>query len=85
MKSWLPIVLALVLLECAGLAQQSPAFTSKIEAVRVDVLVTDSGQPVRGLGPADFEVLDNGVAQQVERHALVCGVLYWQFKRSKWL
>ena len=47
-------------------AQQSPAFTSKIEAVRVDVLVTDNGQPVRGLGPADFEIVDNGVPQQVE-------------------
>ena len=66
MKRWLPIAIALVLLECAGRAQQSPAFTSKIEAVRVDVLVTDNGQAIRGLGPADFEVLDNGVPQQVE-------------------
>lgn len=66
MRTWLPIAIALVLLECAGRAQQSPAFTSKIEAVRVDVLVTDNGQPIRGLGPADFEVLDNGVPQQVE-------------------
>jgi VWFA-related protein len=63
----LPIAIALVLLECAGSAQQqSPPFTSKIEAVRVDVLVTDNGQAIRGLGPADFEVLDNGVPQQVE-------------------
>ena len=34
--------------------------------VRVDVLVTDNGKPVPGLTPADFEILDNGVAQQVE-------------------
>ena len=34
--------------------------------MRVDVLVTDNGQPIRGLGPADFEILDNGVPQQVE-------------------
>jgi VWFA-related protein len=34
--------------------------------VRVDVLVTDKGQPILGLTPADFEVLDNGVPQQVE-------------------
>ncbi len=47
-------------------AQQSPAFSSKVEAVRVDVLVTDNGQPVLGLGPADFEILDNGVPQQVD-------------------
>ena len=46
--------------------QQSPAFTSKIEAVRVDVLVTDKGQSVVGLGPGDFEIADNGVAQQVD-------------------
>jgi VWFA-related protein len=34
--------------------------------VRVDVLVLDGGRPIPGLKPADFEVLDNGVAQQVE-------------------
>ena len=34
--------------------------------MRVDVLVTDGGRPVLGLGPADFEVLDNGVPQDVE-------------------
>jgi VWFA-related protein len=45
---------------------QEPAFSTKIEAVRVDVLVTDNGRPVRGLGPSDFEVLDNGVLQQVD-------------------
>jgi VWFA-related protein len=41
-------------------------FTSRIEAVRVDVLVTDNGRPVQGLTPADFEVLDNGVKQRVD-------------------
>ena len=41
-------------------------FRSRIEAVRVDALVTDHGKPIRGLGPADFEVLDNGVPQQVD-------------------
>jgi VWFA-related protein len=66
MRRGVPLALALVLFEGAGHAQQSPAFTSKIEAVRVDALVTDNGQPIRGLAPADFEVLDNGVAQQVE-------------------
>lgn len=66
MRRGLPIAIALVLLECAGRAQQSPVFTSKIEAVRVDVLVTDNGRAIRGLGPADFELLDNGVPQQVD-------------------
>jgi VWFA-related protein len=46
--------------------QQSPAFSSKIEAVRVDVLATDNGQPIRGLTAADFDILDNGVPQQVD-------------------
>jgi VWFA-related protein len=41
-------------------------FTSRIEAVRVDVLVTENGQPVRGLTADDFEVLDNGVRQRVD-------------------
>ena len=45
---------------------QSPAFSSKVEAVRVDVLVTDNGEAIHGLGPADFELFDNGVAQAVE-------------------
>jgi VWFA-related protein len=34
--------------------------------VRVDVLVTDRGQIVRGLQPSDFEVFDNGVPQDVD-------------------
>jgi VWFA-related protein len=41
-------------------------FSSRIEAVRVDVLVTANGQPVQGLTPADFEVVDNGVRQTVD-------------------
>ena len=38
---------------------------SSIEAVRVDVLVTEHGRPLLGLGAADFEVRDNGVPQVV--------------------
>src|SRR4051812_14760521 len=57
---------ALLLCECAGGAQQSASFSAKVEAVRVDVLVTDNGQPVRGLGAADFELFDNGVPQRVD-------------------
>jgi len=47
-----------------GLARQT--FTSRIDAVRVDVLVTENGQPVQGLAPSDFEVFDNGVRQRVD-------------------
>jgi len=42
-------------------------FRSGIEAVRVDVLVLDGGQPVTGLTARDFEVRDNGVLQQIDR------------------
>ena len=52
-----------MLVTAAPLAQ---TFSSGIEAVRVDVLVTANGKPVQGLGPADFEVLDNGVRQTVD-------------------
>jgi VWFA-related protein len=41
-------------------------FTSRVEAVRVDVLVSDDGEPVRGLKAGDFEVRDNGVLQQID-------------------
>src|SRR5262245_28545033 len=49
-----------------GRHDQQPAFSTKVEAVRVDVLVLDGGRPVIGLGPADFDVADNGVPQQVD-------------------
>ena len=45
---------------------QAPPFTTRIESVRVDVLVLDGGRPILGLKPSDFEVLDNGIPQQVE-------------------
>ena len=45
---------------------QRPTFSARVETVRVDALVTENGQPVPGLGPADFEVFDNGVRQDVE-------------------
>jgi len=62
-----PVALALVL--SAGTIpaiRQAPTFSTRLEAVRVDVLVTDRGQLVRELKPADFDVSDNGVAQVVD-------------------
>lgn len=59
-------ITALLACVSAGAAQQVPLFTSRTEMVRVDVLVTSGGQPVTGLGPDDFDVLDGGVAQVVE-------------------
>ncbi len=56
----------LALIGTAILSAQAPSFSTRIEAVRVDVLVTESGRLVPGLRPADFEVLDNGVPQKVD-------------------
>ena len=41
-------------------------FRSAVDAVRVDVLVTDGRQPVGGLTSADFELRDNGVKQTID-------------------
>jgi VWFA-related protein len=45
---------------------QTPSFSTNVESVRVDVLVTQNGRPVRGLAPGDFELRDNGVPQTVD-------------------
>jgi Ca-activated chloride channel family protein len=50
----------------ALIAALQPDFATRREAVRVDVLVTDKGQPIAGLGASDFEIFDNGVAQRVD-------------------
>ena len=41
-------------------------FTSSVEAVRVDVLVTAGGRIVRNLAPTDFVVRDDGALQNVD-------------------
>jgi VWFA-related protein len=43
--------------------QRRLTFRAKIDAVRLDVIVTGGGKPVPGLEARDFDVLDNGVAQ----------------------
>ena len=43
-----------------------PQFRSGVDAVRVDVLVTDGRQPVGGLTIANFELRDNGVRQTID-------------------
>ena len=56
-----------VMLACALCAPLSASqFSTRLEAVRVDVLAMENGRIVRGLSAADFEVLDNGVVQQVD-------------------
>jgi len=60
------LVGAALLAAGAAVRTQDVTFSSKVEVVRVDVLVTDKGQPVHGLGPSDFEIKDNGVDQQID-------------------
>jgi len=46
--------------------QEPQRFRSGADAVTVDVLVLDGGSAVGGLTPADFELRDSGVEQQVD-------------------
>jgi VWFA-related protein len=59
------VIPALMVAAGAGAAAQKPTFSTRVDAVQVDVLVTENGRPLRGLLPADFDVRDNGVPQQV--------------------
>ena len=57
-------ILTIVL--AAALALQ-PTFSTRVEGVRVDILVTDSSRrPLRGLTSADFLIRDNGIAQEID-------------------
>lgn len=59
---------ALPAIALAGIAATTLAaqtFTSRVDGVRIDVLVTDHGRAVTGLQASDFEVRDNGVLQAV--------------------
>jgi VWFA-related protein len=63
----LTAVLAIAgLASTAAAPRQAPLFTSRVQAVLVDALVTRNGRPVSGLTAADFEVRDNGVAQTID-------------------
>ena len=50
----------------ASAPQAPPVFRAEVDVVRVEVLVTRGGAPVRGLGAADFEVRDNGRLQALD-------------------
>jgi VWFA-related protein len=52
-------------LPVAPIFAQTARFTTGVEAVRVDTLVTDGRRPVVGLKAGDFELRDNGVLQTV--------------------
>jgi VWFA-related protein len=56
----------LALLAAAAAAQAPTVFRAEVDLVRVEVLVTRDGAPVRGLTAADFEVVDSGRRQALE-------------------
>jgi VWFA-related protein len=55
-----------LLLAAAATPQAPPVFRAEVDLVRVEVLVTRDGAPVRGLTAADFEVRDSGRLQALE-------------------
>lgn len=59
-------IMAVVAAAAATGAAQAPTFSSRLEVVRVDALVTSGNQVVPNLRAADFTVLDSGVTQTVE-------------------
>ena len=53
-------------------SQQVPQFRSRVDLVHLDVSVLDRDRrPVKGLGPADFTVLENGVEQSIAAFSAV--------------
>jgi VWFA-related protein len=61
-------VAAIAALLCSSTAiAMQPTFSSRVEGVRIDVLVTDSSRrPMRDLTARDFVIRDNGVLQTVD-------------------
>ena len=59
----MPLAFALL---AAAATQQTPTFAVGVEAVYVDVFVTDRHGPVTGLAASDFALRDDGVLQAVE-------------------
>lgn len=67
MKPQLAVKLVTFLLvSIISASAQVTTFSVKTEEVRIDVLVSKDGEPVKGLKAADFIVLDNDVPQVLE-------------------
>jgi len=58
--------LALLLLAAAPAQAATPTFPARVDAVYVDVFVTEGRRAVAGLSAADFELRDDGVRREVE-------------------
>jgi VWFA-related protein len=59
------LALAVSLLAAAGVLSAEQRFRTGADGVTVNVSVRRGSQPITGLTAADFELLDNGVAQQI--------------------
>jgi VWFA-related protein len=66
MKMSHALLMALVAAVTPRWAQQ-PVFSTRTEIVRIDVLATGGGKPIVGLQAQDFEVIDSGVPQRIDR------------------
>jgi Ca-activated chloride channel family protein len=64
------IVVVAVAVAVSSARAQAPQFRSGVDAVRVDVLVTDGRRPVADLTAADFEILDSGIPQSIDAVAI---------------
>jgi len=62
-RALLAVALAATTTSGAAIGQ---VFSARVASVRADVLVTDGREVILGLGPQDFEILDNGVPQKVD-------------------
>ena len=61
------LLLVAVLASAQSRAEPPPTFPSRVELVRLDVVVVDrEGRPVEGLTAADFQVEENGRPRTVE-------------------
>ena len=58
--------LVLLVIASVTVAAHQATFSARVDTVRVDVLVSDGRQPILGLTPDDFQVLDMGVPQKVD-------------------
>ena len=67
------VVVAALGLSAAVLAQQTtPVFRAGVDLVHLDVSVLDrERRPVKGLGPADFTILEDGIPQKIAAFSAV--------------
>ena len=68
-------------------APQKTTFSVTAEEVRIDVLLTDKGKPLGGMSATDFEILDNGVPQEIrfvtlQKQTPISATLVFDMSRS---